>query len=221
MTFFYCLVGFGQGKDIMQLNFKPVFDRLSLESNKEYITSEKDTITITAFKCYVSNIEIQYDDKFVYAEKDSYHLLDLENPNSFHIPINRSSDKAITKITFNIGIDSLTSSSGALGGDLDVTKGMYWAWQSGYINMKIEGQSPSCKTRKNQFQFHLGGYLQPYYAIRKKAIPVNQKVNDVTIAIDISLFFQGFDLARLNSVMVPGNQAMKLADKGAKMFYLE
>ena len=58
-----------------------------------------------------------------------------------------------SKLKFQLGIDSLTNVSGAMGGDLDPTKGMYWTWQSGYINMKIEGKSNSCKTRKNQFQF--------------------------------------------------------------------
>ena len=87
--------------------------------------------------------------------------------------------KNIKSISFCIGIDSLASVSGALSGDLDPSNGMYWAWQSGYINMKIEGTSSSCKTRKNSFNFHIGGYLKPYNAIKKIEIPINKIQNQI------------------------------------------
>ena len=60
------------------------------------------------------------------------------------------------RIYFQIGIDSLTNVSGDLDGDLDPALGMYWAWNSGYINMKLEGKSSSCKSVKKEFQFHIG-----------------------------------------------------------------
>lgn len=215
-----CFQFFAQSKDSLAVNFKVKFDQFPLELNKQFITVNKDSVTITAFKCYVSNIEIQYADKTVFKKKNSYHLLDLENPNSLQIPITKVNGKMISKVIFNIGIDSTTNTSGALDGDLDPTKGMYWAWQSGYINMKLEGISPNCKTRKNQFQFHLGGYLQPFYAMRKKVINVNSE-NNINIGIDVSVFLAELNLAQTNSVMIPGKMAMELADVSAKMFYLE
>lgn len=215
-----CFSTFGQSKDSLSVNFKVKFDQFPLELNKQYITSNKDTVAISTFKCYVSNIEIQYADKTVFKQKNSHHLLDLENPKSLQIPITKKGDKIISKITFNIGIDSLTNTSGALDGDLDPTKGMYWAWQSGYINMKMEGKSPSCKTRKSEFQFHLGGYLQPYDAMRKKVINVNSN-NNINIGIDVSIFLTEINLAQTNSIMIPGKAAMDLTDISTKMFYLE
>ncbi|MGL2964604.1 MbnP family protein [Flavobacterium sp. RSB2_4_14] len=213
---------YAQSNDTLRLNFKVNFDKFPLELNKKFITTKKDTVTLTTFKCYISNIEIQYSDKTVFKQKNSYHLIDLENPNSFQIPLTKKNDKQIARVIFNIGIDSLTSTAGALSGDLDPTKGMYWAWQSGYINMKIEGNSPSCNTRKNEFQFHIGGYLQPYYAIRKKVFTVNQSATKhINIGIDASIFFAEINLAKTNSVMIPGKIAMELADISAKMFYLE
>ncbi|MDI9258350.1 MbnP family protein [Flavobacterium sedimenticola] len=216
----FCFQLFAQSNDSLNVNFKVVFDRFPLELNKRYVSTKKDTITVTAFKCYVSDLEIQFADKTVFKEKNSHHLLDLANPSSLQIPITKNSDKIISKVTFNIGIDSTTNTSGALGGDLDPIQGMYWAWQSGYVNMKIEGQSPSCKTRKNQFEFHLGGYLQPYNAMRKKVININNK-SDISISIDVSVFFAEVTLATTNSVMIPGKIAMELADLSSKMFYSE
>ncbi len=217
-----CFQLFAQNNDSLNVNFKVNFDKLPLELNKKLITYNKDSVTISTFKSYISSIEIYYADKTFFKQQNSYHLLDLENPISLKIPITKASDKIISKVAFNIGIDSETNTSGALSGDLDPIKGMYWAWQSGYINIKIEGKSSSCTTRKNEFQFHIGGYLQPYYAMRKKVIAVNQSVKDnINIVIDASLFFAEIDLVKINSVMIPGKKAMELADIIVNMFYLE
>ena len=221
--FLFCFQVNSQSKnDSLAVNFHLEFNKFPLKLNKKYVSASKDTLTIETFRCYISNIQIQYDDNSVFTQKESYHLLDLENPNSFQIPITKKSDKLISKITFNIGIDSLTNTSGAMAGDLDPIKGMYWAWQSGYINMKIEGKSSSCKTRKNEFQFHLGGYMKPYYAMRKVELNFNKNSNNnVNIGIDLKEFFSNIKLAQTNSIMTAGKPAMVLADVSVKMFHLE
>ncbi len=218
----FCFKSISQSKtDSLSLNFKTIFNKLPLELHKQYTTSNNDTIALETFRCYISNIVIQYTDKSVYVQKDSYHLLDLENPNSLIIPITAKRDIAVAKVTFNIGIDSLTNNAGALTGDLDPTKGMYWAWQSGYINMKIEGKSSSCKTRKNEFQFHIGGYLYPNYAMREMKFNWNKKGTELDVAIDLNDFFSNIKLSEINSVMIPGKKAMQLADYSIEMFRLE
>lgn len=208
--------------DSLEFNFHLEFDKLPLELNKKNVSTSKDTLTIESFKCYISNIKIQYEDKSVFTQRDGYHLLDSQHPNSFQIPITKKSDKLVSTISFNIGIDSLTNTAGAITGDLDPVKGMYWAWQSGYINMKIEGKSSSCNTRKNEFQFHVGGYLQPYYAMRQMKFTLDKKANDdINIGIDLFPFFSNVELKETNSVMIPGNEAMKLANYSCKMFYIQ
>lgn len=220
---FFCFSLLAQNKtDSLTINFHLEFNKLPLDSNKKYVSANKDTLTIETFRCYISNIQIQYADDSVFNQKDSYHLLDLDNPNSFQIPISQKSNKSISKIVFDIGIDSLTNTSGAMAGDLDPIKGMYWAWQSGYINMKIEGKSKSCGTRKNEFQFHLGGYLRPYYAMRRVKFELDKKAyNDINIGIDLDSFFSSLELKETNSIMFPGKEAIKLANYSTKMFYLQ
>ena len=78
-------LSFGQTKDSLSINFKASFDQFPLELHKQYITSNKDTVSITAFKCYISDIEIHFADKTVFKDKNNHHLLDLENPNSLQI----------------------------------------------------------------------------------------------------------------------------------------
>lgn len=193
----------------------------ALKLNKNYV-SNNDTLQVSLVKLYISGIEINYEDGSHYKEKSSYHLINVENFKSF--PIAKKENKEITKINFNIGIDSTASVSGALSGDLDLQNGMYWAWQSGYINMKIEGKSNSCKTRKNAFQFHIGGYLEPNYAMRTIVILMDKypiSNNEITITMDLSKLFDEIQLSQTNSIMIPGEEALKIADLSTKVFTIE
>lgn len=197
------------------IQFKWKSERLEL--NKSYI-SNNDTLQVNLVKFYISGIEINYSDGTTFIEKESYHLINVEDFKPFSI--SKKENKEISKISFNIGIDSTASVSGALSGDLDLQNGMYWAWQSGYINMKIEGKSNSCKTRKNAFQFHIGGYLKPNYALRKINIICNNK-NQIDLVMDLSKLFEEIQLSQTNSIMIPGKEAMKIADLSTKTFAIE
>lgn len=214
-------------KDSLQLQFNLCFRNQPLLLHHSY-SSKTDSLEISILKFYISGLEIQYKDGSSYTEQNSFHLIDASDQSTQQI--NLPNKKDISKVHFNIGIDSTTSVSGALSGDLDVQNGMYWAWQSGYINMKIEGNSNSCKTRKNAFQFHIGGYLHPYCALRKVSINFNDNVNlnsndkrknEVSIKIDVSKLFENINLAETNSIMIPGKEAIKIADLSTKMFSAE
>ena len=207
-------------KDSLVIQSRLVYGNKPLELRTKYI-SNSDTLEIETFKYYISNIEVQYADKTTAKPKNNYHLIDIENPASLSIPIEKKQSKLISKVTFNIGVDSIASASGALGGDLDPANGMYWAWQSGYINVKIEGKSNSCKTRKNQFHFHLGGYLKPNCALRTVTLKPNKLTKNILINVDVKELFSAVALSTTNSIMIPGKQAMSMADFVAKMFSIE
>lgn len=222
MLFFQSLLA-QTHKDLLHLNIHLKFKDEILELNKNYI-SRKDTLQINVLKFYLSAIEIQYNDSTSFSLQKKHPLIDIEKLESLQIPIGEKNDKIISKIKFNIGIDSLSSVSGALEDDLDIQNGMYWAWQSGYINMKIEGKSASCKTRKNAIQFHIGGYLQPNYALRTIELNRIENTNqndNLNLEVDLSNFFSEIDLKETHSIMTPGKKAMQLADFSKNMFRLE
>ena len=200
--------------DFLRFNIK--YKNESLIQNKKYISLSKDTLQIETFRFYISNIKLILNDNSEISEEKSYHLIDIEEPNSQIIPISKNLNKEIKKVIFSLGIDSTASVSGALSGDLDPTKGMYWAWQSGYINFKIEGKSSSCRTRNNTFQFHVGGYLKPNYAIR--TIELETKNSNFEINVDLAELFNQIKLSEINSIMIPGSKAMDIADKSKSMF---
>lgn len=205
-------------KDNFYLRFDFKYENESLTQNKKYVSLSKDTLQINTFRFYISNLKFILQDKSEILEENSYHLIDFEDLNSQIISIPKKSNLEIKKIVFSLGIDSTASVSGALSGDLDPTKGMYWAWQSGYINFKIEGKSSSCTTRNSEFQFHVGGYLKPNYAI--KTIELETKNSNFEINVDLSKLFNQIKLSEINSVMIPGSKAMDIADKAKSMFII-
>lgn len=218
--FLFCL-GHAQRKEgalLLQLRHK--FGTQPLQQHQTYF-SRNDTLEIATFKYYITDIAIEYSDKVVVRPAKQHHLIDTENPDSFVIPIAARQHKVISKVSFKIGVDSTASVSGALSGDLDPAKGMYWAWQSGYINMKVEGKSNSCKTRKNEFHFHLGGYLKPNNALRTVTLPCDKPADKIIVEIDLKPFFDAIELSNTHDIMIPGKDAMTLSDLIPGMFSIE
>lgn len=102
--------------------------------------NSKDSIQLETLKIYISELSILNDKNVIWKEQNSFHLIDFSHPSTLLLILKLPSYQSFNKLKFNLGIDSLTNVSGAMGGDLDPTNGMYWTWQSGYINFKLEGK---------------------------------------------------------------------------------
>ncbi len=205
------------GIRILNIHFTQVYDKKPIMPEEGYYRLPTgDSIAFDILKYYIGNIGLYHADKLIYKETDSYHLIDHSDESTTTITL-KVPDEACTTLVFNLGVDSSTNVSGAMGGDLDPGKGMYWAWQSGYINFKLEGRSSACRTRKNEFAFHLGGYMQPGYAVQTVTLPVSV-TEKIDIVIDLAEFIGAINLSEENSVMIPGQNAVKLARKAAQTF---
>ena len=115
-----------------------------------------DSIKISKCAIYLTNFKFYNQRQLVFVDTNQAHLIDLLDPSpvQFNIPKNQ----VYNRVEFNIGVDSSMSVAGILTGDLDPRMGMYWAWQSGYINFKLEGV---LNTKVQQpFQYHILEYLQ-------------------------------------------------------------
>lgn len=216
----YLFVGFAvaqQNKNI-ELKFSSSFgaDAISLNDIANFV-SRKDSIEISAIRFYCSNIQFLKAGKIVWEEKSSYHLIDIAIENSCKLNLSVPQNTNYDELKFNLGIDSLTNELGAMGGDLDPTKGMYWAWNSGYINFKLEGKSSKCKTRNNEFQFHIGGYSFPNNALQVIKLPISSP-EKISVNIDIAKFLLSINLAEENHIMSPSAKALVMAQNIAKSF---
>jgi hypothetical protein len=204
----------------INVNFKFIYHQRDLIMDSLYIRNNQESIQFETLKFYISNLKFNHNNGKTFIDKNSFHLIDMEDRNSLHVSVPDSSNDSIRNISFNLGIDSTTNVSGALGGDLDPTKGMYWTWQNGYINFKLEGKSTMCKTRNNEFQFHIGGYMNPFNTFQKIELPIN-KVGSCTIVFDLEQLMDKIDLSILNHVMSPQLEAVEISKKIATAFSIE
>ncbi|MBK9448805.1 MAG: hypothetical protein IPN95_05200 [Bacteroidetes bacterium] len=205
-------------RDAVTIRFEPTFGGLPVELDKAYGLANGDSVVLERLRFYVSGMELLRGGKVVGECLPAYRLVDVADPAS--LILKNHSKKALQsdRIRFQLGIDSLTNVSGALAGDLDPTKGMYWAWQSGYINFKLEGNSPACPARNHFFQFHLGGYLPPFLAVQTVELPLAQVRKEIVIQWAVDEWLNRIDLGRTYEVMSPGENAVQLARMVSKGF---
>jgi len=204
----------------INVNFKFIYHQRDLIMDSLYVGNNQESIQFETLKFYISNLRFNLNNGKTFIEKNSWHLIEMEDRNSLHVSVPDSLNDSIRNISFNLGIDSTTNVSGALGGDLDPTQGMYWTWQNGYINFKLEGKSTLCKTRNNEFQFHIGGYMNPFNTLQKIELPIN-KVGSYTIVFDLEQLMDKIDLSILNHVMSPQLDAVEISKKIVTAFSIE
>lgn len=205
---------------MINVDFKFIYHQRDLIMDSLYVRNNQESIQFETLKFYISNLRFNLNNENTFIEKNSFHLLDMEDRNSLHVSVPDSLNGSIRNLSFNLGIDSTTNVSGAMGGDLDPTKGMYWTWQNGYINFKLEGKSTLCKTRNNEFQFHIGGYMNPFTTLQKIELPIN-KVGSCTIVFDLEQLMDKIDLSILNHVMSPQLDAVEISKKIVTAFSIE
>lgn len=198
------------------MRFALMMDGHPLELGTDHRLADGSPVRVDVWRCYVSRIRLWNDGAVVWEEAESNHLLDADEPNSLVIPLHFPESMQADAISFLLGIDSATNVSGAMGGDLDPTKGMYWTWQSGYINLKVEGWSPQFQTRDQRFQFHLGGYLPPFANAQTVNLPLTGW--PLTVMVDVGAFLKSIDLASQPSIMQPSAQAVRLSQLAASLF---
>lgn len=165
-----------------------------------------DSIKISKCDIYLTNFKFYNHAQLVFEDTHQAHLIDLLDPTpiQFTIPNNQ----VYNRVSFNIGVDSSTSVAGILTGDLDPRKGMYWAWQSGYINFKLEG---ILKTKVQQpFQYHIGGYAGKLNAIQTNTFEVYPN-NKYILTFNFMPMLQNCFAKKQFELMSPQLKAVQLA----------
>lgn len=173
--------------------------------------------TFEKLRFYAGHLTLLSKDEVVWRDQKSHRLVDASDPNSLSFPLDLPPDLLYDAVQFQLGVDSLTNVSGAFGGDLDPTRGMYWAWNSGYVNFKLEGSNALCPTRKHAFQFHLGGYLPPNQSVQNIRLPLEHGA-PLVIRLDIARFLNAIELSELHTVMSPGPKAAELSKLASTLF---
>ncbi len=207
-------VGLGQSKVL--INFNLLYNKQAATfAQGVFATNDANNTQIETIKFYISKIRLMHNTEIVLRDTNAY-LINAQQLKS--ITLNKPSNTTFNAIEFDLGIDSLLNVSGAMDGDLDPINGMYWTWQSGYINFKIEGSSAICNSKKNQFAFHLGGYSRPFNCLQKVRLPV--KNSKIEIALDLFSLLSEINLSEFNHIMSPSLKAVDLSKNLSNLFFI-
>jgi hypothetical protein len=226
------------------LHFQNVVGKKDLKLNdSSYTNAAGEKFNVTTFNYFISNIKLQRKNgtAYVLPQDSTYYLIKESDPKSKDIKLLVPADE-YTAVSFVIGVDSVMSTSdlshrtGALdisGGMLD---GMYWTWNSGYLFVKLEGDSEQAKvdqTGQHKFRYHIGGYggykkpsLNNLKSVKLEFAglhAVDTKQNSsvtVNIQADVLKVFDGKTPIRIgeNSTVMFGEQSKVVANNYSTMF---
>ncbi len=200
----------------------PVFGTAPLGlGTRTHRTAAAETVRISTLRFYFTDLRLTYTDGTTYAAPAGYQLVDAEDSASWVLPLPAAPRGAVVALGFTVGVDSATNAAGVLGGALDPIHGMYWAWQSGYINAKLEGTTPSRPAAvRHAFSFHVGGYARPFATRRivRLARATATSADTLTVCADVARWLAGAPLATTPDVLTPGPAAAAHADRAARMF---
>jgi hypothetical protein len=198
------------------LKFIATWQGESVVLGKQYFsTTLKDSIQFDRLRFYISDLTF-VNDSLEKPHSKQHILLDFEKSTT----INLDSSMAFEGINFKLGIDSITNVSGAFGGDLDPTVGMYWSWQSGYVNFKLEGKSNALRSSNRKFQFHLGGYSFPNKNVARVSLKTNKNSQNI-IELPLDLLFKEIDLSVQNTIMSPSLKAVEMTQTIAGIIQIQ
>lgn len=213
----------------VNIDIEHIFGSSDLVLNdKWYITENGDSLKIKTYAYFISNVKLHATDGKVYAEEESYHLINEEKPTSKTFTISGVPFSKYDKISFLIGVDSARNVSGAQTGALDQSTGMFWDWNTGYIMTKLEGESPQSSI--SSVIYHLGGYSGNVNVLRTITLTLPKQI-DVTVtntpAIhfknDVSEWFKTPNTINLMDMSFFQNSGdmLKLADNYVDMFSVD
>lgn len=214
LLFVFLFIGFRSSAQV-EISFTPLWGGSRLVLNDTLNIDDQTQIRFDTFRFYISDLAFYQDSVLVYADPEKAHLLDLEFDSTLFMQFPGLSNSAYNKITFRFGIDSATNVSGAMSGDLDPMYGMYWSWQSGYINCKLEGKI--IDQRSSDFQLHLGGYLPPFNTSGLVALNC---CNGNKLSLDLKPFFENSIAEKTGlNIMSPCSAAAMISNQLANSFY--
>lgn len=126
----------------MTLNFEFKVGETDLNlSSDEYILGGKDTVIIDQFKFILSNLSLTKEDGTTWTDTEGYYLVKASAGSTSHqLIIENVPAGKYNSLEFYIGMDSAMNFKPESFPILFQSEGMYWAWNSGYKFLVMEGR---------------------------------------------------------------------------------
>ncbi len=212
------------------IELEHLFDGSEFKFNQDFTTGSAETVQFTTVRYYLTNIKLEKMDGTIWAEEDSYHLIDAGDASSTLLSLENVPVGEYHKISYMIGVDSAHNVSGAQEGALSPSNNMFWSWNNGYIFFKIEGTSPQAAS--GNFAYHVGGFSGANNAITTKELMMHNHMLNISpdakpqihIKVDLKMAFDGMhavSVATTEKVHMPGMMAVHLAHNFNMAFSLD
>jgi hypothetical protein len=215
------------GKGMLSIAFNHYVNEALLKLDSTVYKNELgQTYTISNFKYYISNFNLTLKNGKT-IDLPGYFLINEEEESSKKILLNSIPAGEYSSISFIVGVDSLHNCSGAQSDALDPVNAMFWAWNTGYIFLKLEGKSSFSTSPGKIIEYHVGGYKVPSNCIRTIAMKFDMPLkisSDKTSSIDMNVNVSeilsspyAIDFTKL-SVVTDARNATTIADNYKDMF---
>ena len=223
-----------KGQNNFQIQFTHLVGNQPLVlGNTKYTNMYGEKFTVSKFNYYISNIRLKKANGSWWKQPNSYYLVQSNKPASQKITIPNVPKGTYNEISFLIGVDEKRNTSGAQEGALDPANGMFWSWNTGYVFLKLEGNTmvnQGGKTITQKFLFHCGGFNFKHNNIKKKRLNLRRlplkvgtgQVVPLKIKVDIQKFFGGVKPVQIrrNLRLMSPARAAKVADNYNQTFTL-
>lgn len=191
--------------------------KINIEDGITYTNANSEKYTITKLKYYISNV--RFICKGAINKSLKYYLVDAEKKDSFQLS---TQSTLCVGIAFTIGLDSSIQTKGIqYDGALHPLNDMYWAWNSGYVNFKLNGTSTQSTSINNKIEYHIGGFKDPFKTQRFIQLPLKNLKNKIIIEVAIDKFWSNIKIAENPITTSPGALAKKIADNFENMFSIK
>jgi len=214
------------------LQFNTVVGLKQFNFDSTYTNSLGENFSISKFKYYISNIELENPvTGMKKSVPNSYYLINESDSASKKIWIDNDGI-GFTKISFLIGVDSLKNVSGAQGGALDPANDMFWTWNTGYVMAKLEGSAAVSKQMHHVLEYHIGGFRGENNVLQRVVLDIPSQVGNILagkknlkllIDVDLDKWFLGTHNLSISENPVcttPGQLARQFSENYRQMFKL-
>ncbi len=216
----------------LTLQFTPMVDTVRLRFDSTYRNFWRENYKVTAFKFYVSNVDLINTDsgRTYHMDTAKYFLVDAADSTTWSVKL-LAKPFTYNRISFLIGIDSAHHVNNTKKGVFDPAKGMFWSASAGYVMAKLQGGAVG----GNLFDYQIGGYAGPENALRKPTLlfPYGQSLviagnagskSVISIDANVNAWFSNphqVKIAVVPSCITPGLMAKDISENYSKMFTIK
>jgi hypothetical protein len=216
----------------IRVSFENLIGSQPLElNNQSYLNPFNETYTVSKFRYYISNVQLKGPSGTA-ANVNGYYLVDAAIPASKSFEF-ITEEQSFTSIEFLVGVDSVRNISGAQTGALDPLNDMFWTWNSGYVMLKLEGNSPQSNRSGQKIEYHIGGFSGTNSVLKTISLdfPAGKNANirkgqtcEIKVSVDVNAFWQqavDVRIAGLPVCTTPGITAKNISGNYQNMFLLK